>query len=103
MAGLLLALTVLLEVAGAVCMKLSAGLTLFWPSVGIFVFYAGAFATLAIVLKSIDLSVAYAIWAGAGTALIAIIGIVAFGESVSVLKIVSLCLVVAGVIGLQLS
>lgn len=84
-------------------MKLSNGFAVFWPSVGVFVFYAGAFFTLTLVLKTIELSIAYAIWAGAGTAIIAVVGIVAFGEGASPLKIVSLCLVVAGVVGLQLS
>ncbi len=103
MAWLLLTLTIILEVAGSLCMKLSNGFAVFWPSVGVFVFYAGAFATLTLVLKTIELSIAYAIWAGAGTAIIAVVGMAAFGESVTALKIVSLVLVVAGVIGLQMS
>ncbi|MEM7775170.1 MAG: multidrug efflux SMR transporter [Pseudomonadota bacterium] len=103
LAWVLLAVTILLEVAGSICMKLSNGFAAFWPSVGVFVFYAAAFATLTIVLKTIELSIAYAIWAGAGTALIAAIGILAFGESTSSLKLASLALVVLGVIGLNLA
>ena len=102
-AWLILAVTIMLEVVGSTMMKLSNGFSVFWPSVGVFVCYSAALAGLTITLKYIELSIAYAIWAGAGTALIAIIGIVYFREPVSALKIVSLILVVAGVVGLQLS
>ena len=54
-------------------------------------------------LKRIDVSIAYAIWAGLGTALIAVIGIFGFKEPVNALKMVSLLVIVAGVIGLNLS
>lgn len=102
-AWFLLTVTIVLEVAGSVCMKLSNGFTVLWPSIGVFAFYAGAFATLTLVIRTIELSVAYAIWAGAGTAIIAVIGIVGFGENASPMKIASLVMVVVGVVGLQLS
>ena len=102
-AWLILAVTILLEVVGSTMMKLSNGFSVFWPSVGVFVCYSAALAGLTITLKYIELSIAYAIWAGAGTALIAIIGILCFREPVSAMKVVSLILVVAGVVGLQLS
>ncbi|MEM6495991.1 MAG: multidrug efflux SMR transporter [Pseudomonadota bacterium] len=102
-AWLILAGTILLEVVGSTMMKLSQGFTVFWPSVAVFVCYSAALAGLTITLKYIELSIAYAIWAGAGTALIAIIGITYFREPLSALKIVSLVLVVVGVVGLQLS
>ncbi len=102
-AWLMLIATILLEVAGSTMMKLANGFTVFWPSVGVFVFYSAALAGLTLTLKYIDLSIAYAIWAGAGTALIALIGIVYFKEPVTALKIVSLVFVIVGVVGLQLS
>lgn len=102
MAWGLLALTIMLEVAGTTLMKLSNGLTQLWPSIGVFVCYGAALAGLALALKSIELSVAYAIWSGAGTALTAAIGILWFKEPATALKLVSLLLVIAGVIGLQL-
>ena len=101
-AWLILAVTILLEVVGSTMMKLSNGFSVFWPSVGVFVCYSAALAGFTITLKYIELSIAYAIWAGAGTALIAIIGILYFREPVSAMKVVSLILVVAGVVGLQL-
>lgn len=102
-AWLILALTILLEVAGSTMMKLANGFSAFWPSVGVFVCYSGALVGLTLVLRTIDLSIAYAIWAGTGTALIAAIGIIWFREPASALKLVSLVLVIIGVVGLQLS
>jgi small multidrug resistance pump len=84
-------------------MKLSQGFTRLWPSVLIFVFYSLSFTLLTFVLKKIEVSVAYAIWSGVGTALIATLGILYFKESLTLLKLVSLALVIIGVIGLNLS
>lgn len=58
---------------------------------------------LTLCLKKIDVSVAYAVWAGLGTALIAIIGILWFKEPLGALKVISLVLIVGGVVGLNLS
>ena len=84
-------------------MKLSDGLTKLVPSILIFIFYAASFVMLTMALKKIDVSVAYAVWAGVGTALIAIIGILYFEEPLSILKVFSIFLIIAGVIGLNLS
>ena len=99
---LCLAGAILLEVAGTTAMKLSQGFTRPWPSVLLFVFYAASFALMTIAIKRIDMSVSYAIWSGAGTALIALIGIAWFREPVSALRIASMVLIVLGVIGLNL-
>lgn len=99
-AWLLLLTAIVLEVAGTTSMKLSQGFTRVWPSVMIFVCYGLAFLALTLALKRLDLSVAYAIWAGAGTALVALVGMVLFHEPFGWLRAVSLALVVAGVIGL---
>ena len=47
--------------------------------------------------------VAYAIWAGLGTALVAVVGVLVFGEAVTLARLLSLCLIVMGVVGLQLT
>lgn len=91
------------EVGGTTCLKLSDGFSRLVPSIGVVLLYSLAFALLAAVLKSMDVSVAYAIWSGLGTALIAVIGILIFGEPISAIRFVSLGLIVAGVVGLQLS
>ncbi len=93
---------ILLEVAGTTCMKLSNGFTRLTPSVLIFVFYFFAFGFLTLTLKKIDLSVAYAIWAGLGTSVIALIGVLYFDEPITAIKLISVVLIVAGVVGLNL-
>jgi small multidrug resistance pump len=98
-----LAVAIVLEVSGTVSMKLSDGLTRPLPTILIFVFYIASFAILAIALKKIDVSVAYAIWAGTGVALITVIGVLYFKEPFSLLKGLSILLIIAGVIGLNLS
>jgi small multidrug resistance pump len=99
----LLLLAIAFEICGTTCMKLSQGFSKLIPSILIFVFYAASFSVFTLALKRIDVSIAYAIWAGLGTALIAVIGIFWFKEPINALKIISLIVIVAGVIGLNLS
>ncbi|MCP4112366.1 MAG: multidrug efflux SMR transporter [Desulfobacteraceae bacterium] len=100
---LFLAGAIALELAGTTSMKLSEGFTKFVPSVLLFVFYAASFVPLTLALKKIELSVAYAVWSGAGTALIAAIGILYFRETATALKLISILLIIVGVAGLNLS
>ena len=92
---------ILLEVAGTISMKLSEGFTRPIPSVLIFVFYIVSFVALTFALEKIEVSTAYTIWAGVGTALIAIIGLVYFGEPATAIKFISIILIIIGVIGLS--
>ena len=94
---------IVLEVAGTTSMKFSEGFTRVGPSVLIFVFYVLSFTALTFALKGIDVSVAYAVWAGVGTALIGVIGIVHFKEPATMLKIVSIGFIIVGVVGLNLN
>jgi small multidrug resistance pump len=100
--GLLL-LAIGLEVAGTTCMKLSQGFSRLVPSVLIVVFYGGSLASLTFALKTIEVSTAYAIWSGVGTALIAGIGCWYFGEVLNSFKVAGVLLVVAGIVLLHLS
>ncbi len=94
---------ILLEVAGTTSMKLSEGFTRLVPSLLIFVFYALSFVALTLAIRKIDLSVAYAIWAGVGTAVIAVIGFAYFHEPVNAVKLGSIALIIVGVVGLNLA
>jgi len=100
---LTLVLAIIFEVAGTTAMKLSEGFTKTLPSVAMALFYILSLVMLTLTLKKIDVSVAYAIWSGLGTALIALIGIWIFGESLSPLKVASILMIILGVVGLQLS
>jgi small multidrug resistance pump len=99
---LYLALGIVFEVLGTVCMKYAEGFSKLWPSILVFLFYGLSLALLVLVLEKFEVSIAYAIWASAGTALIATIGIIFFKEPVSVAKVVSILLIIAGIIGLEL-
>jgi small multidrug resistance pump len=65
--------------------------------------YVASFALLGFALRHFDLSVAYAIWAGLGTTLVALVGVVFFGDKVTALKLASIAMIVAGIVGLNLS
>lgn len=92
----MLALAILLELSGTLCLKLSHGFSRLLPSIGVVCFYIGSFALMAQSLKTLEVGIVYAIWAGVGTALIALVGILAFGESVSAFKILGLLMIVGG-------
>ncbi len=99
----LLILAIILEVTGTTCLKLSDGFTKLLPSIGIIVFDALSFGALAFTLKEADISVAYTVWAGLGTALIAVMGVALFQEPVTALKVASIAVIIFGVIGLSVS
>ncbi len=99
---LFLILAILLEVGGTTAMKLSEGFSRLWPTVFIFIFYSLSLIGLVLALRRIDVSIAYAVWSGVGTAVIAAIGIFWFQETITTFKLVSLGLIIAGVVGLNL-
>lgn len=103
MAWIVLVLSGLLEAGWALSLKASHGLTRLWPSVSFALLLVLSMAGLAYALKSLPVGVAYAVWVGVGAATTAIIAAFAFGETMNVVKVVSLVLIVAGVVGLNLS
>ncbi len=102
MKWLMLALGIVFEVLGTISMKYAEGFTKLFPSVLVFVFYGISLAALVFVLEKMEVSIAYGIWASAGTALIAIIGVVFFKESVSPAKVISIALIIIGILGLEI-
>ena len=102
-AWILLAFAIVAEVAGTTAMKLSRGFEVWQWTVALTVCYVVSFYLLALALKRIEIGVAYAIWAGAGTALVALIGIAVFNEAMTTVRVVSLTAIIAGVVGLNLS
>lgn len=94
---------ILFEVAGTMSMKYSEGFTRLLPSVMIFVCYAIAFTFVTFAIRKIEISVAYTVWSGVGVTLVALIGILYFGEQANALKLASIAMVIAGVVGLRIS
>jgi small multidrug resistance pump len=97
-----LLIAILTEVVGTTMMKVSQGLTRLIPSLLMFVMYGISFVFMALALKKIEVSTAYAIWSGLGTALIAAIGIIAFRESFNIPKLTGLVLIIGGVVLLNI-
>ncbi|HET8950337.1 MAG TPA: multidrug efflux SMR transporter [Solirubrobacteraceae bacterium] len=98
-----LTIAILSEVAGTVALKYTDGFTKVGPSALVVGGYGLSFWMLALVLRDLPIGLTYAVWAAVGTALIAAIGIVAFGEPATTLKLLSLGLILAGVVGLNLA
>jgi len=103
MPAILLTIAILAEVAGTVALKYTDGFTNLGPSALVVAGYGLSFWMLALVLRDLPIGLTYAVWAAVGTALIAAIGIVAFGEPATTMKLLSLALIIAGTIGLNLA
>jgi small multidrug resistance pump len=103
MSSLYLAAAILLEICGTTALKLSDGFTRIGPASVVVVCYTASFVVLSWALRGIDLSTAYAVWSGVGTALVAAIGILWFGEAAGIWKLACLALIVIGVAGLNLA
>lgn len=99
----LLGASIVAEVIGTLCLRLSGGFVKPVPSVLTCVFYLAAIWLMALVLKRLEMGLTYAIWAAGGTALTVIAGVIWFNESVSLLKVIGLVLVISGVALLNLS
>ena len=94
---------ILLEVAGTTAMKFSEGFSKTLPSILMVVLFIASLAMLTLALKKFEIGMAYAIWSGLGTALIAVLGVYLFDETASLMKFLSIALIIAGVVGLHLS
>lgn len=101
-AWLTLGLAILAEVIATSALKASDGFTHLLPSVIVVLGYAIAFYCLSMTLRQIPLGIAYAVWSGAGTALIALIGVVVYRQKLDPAAILGIALIVAGVLVLNL-
>src|SRR5690348_13225999 len=88
------------EVIWATGLKYTEGFTRLWPSVGTLAAMAVSIVLLAQALKSIPVGTGYAIWTGIGAAGTAAMGIMLFGESRHVMRLLCIALIVAGIVGL---
>lgn len=101
--AVLLALAIAVEVAASALLPRAQGFTHLGWTVVVVLGYGVAIWLLTVVVKTVPVSVAYAIWAGAGTALVAVVGFVFLGEPMGWVKAASIALIVAGVVGLNVS
>jgi small multidrug resistance pump len=102
-AGVLLAIAIAVEVGATISLRYSDGFSKPLPSALVVIGYVVSFYLLALVLRDISVSTAYAVWAGAGTAAVALIGMALLGEPATAIKLVAIGLIIVGVIALNLS
>ena len=91
------------EIAWAIGLKYTEGFTRLWPSVGTVAAMIASFAFLSEALKTIPVGTGYAVWTGIGAAGTAALGMVLFGESRDLLRIVCITMIAVGLVGLKLS
>lgn len=101
-AWLLLAGAIVAEVVGTTALKASEGFTRLGPSAIVVLGYVLAFYLLSLTLRSIPVGVAYAIWSGLGTVLIALAGWWLFGQRLDSPALIGMALIVAGVLVMNL-
>ncbi len=103
MAWIILVLAGLGEVGWAIGLKYTEGFTRFWPTIWTVLAMIVSLWLLGIAMQSIPVGTAYSIWVGVGTVGTVILGIVLLGEPVNALRLISVVLIIAGIIGLKLA
>jgi quaternary ammonium compound-resistance protein SugE len=103
MAWVILVVAGLFETAFAVLLKMSHGLTKLGPTAGFAVCALISFGLLTIALRELEVGPAYAVWTGIGATGAATVGMMFLGDAVSAGKLVSIALILAGIVGLNLS
>lgn len=98
-----LTISIIGEVFGTAMLKLSNSFTVVTPSVGVVIGYGIAFYFLSLCLRTVPLSLAYAIWSGVGTALTALIGYIVWDEAFGLIKLLGIVLIIGGIIVLNTS
>ncbi|MCL2635107.1 MAG: quaternary ammonium compound efflux SMR transporter SugE [Betaproteobacteria bacterium] len=101
-AWLILFVAGLCEVGWAVGLKYAEGFSRLWPSIWTLGLMLASVVLLGWSLKALPLGTAYAVWTGIGAVGTAVLGIVLFGESKEVARLISIGLIVAGIVGLKL-
>lgn len=103
MSWILLILAGLLEIGWAIGLKYTEGFTRLWPSVLTILALVASFLLLGIALRTLPVGTGYAVWVGIGAVGTAVLGIFLFGESATPIRLLSLALICAGIIGLKLA
>ncbi len=94
----LLSLAICFEIAGAIGLNFGEGFSLLLPTILALAAFAVALYLVSHVMKNLPVSVAYPIWAGGGTAGVALLGVIIFDESMDIFKALGIALVIIGVI-----
>lgn len=100
---LILVVAGLFEVGWAIGLKYTEGFTRFWPTAGTLLAMIISLGLLGVAMKTLPVGTAYAVWVGVGAVGTATLGIVLLGESANALRLMSLAVIVAGIVGLKLA
>lgn len=103
MAWVLLIVAGLFEVAWAIGLKYTEGFTRLWPSLGTAAAMLVSLGLLGLAMKSLPVGTAYAVWVGVGAVGTVILGVLLFNEPMGALRVASVVLIVAGLVGLKLA
>jgi len=103
MAWVYLTVAGLFEIGWAIGLKYSHGFSRPVPSLLTVAAMAMSLWLLSIAMKSIPVGTAYAVWTGIGAIGVAVLGMVLFGESREIVRLVCLFLIIAGILGLKLA
>ena len=101
MAYVYLSIAIVFEVIATTALKSSESFSRLVPSLIVVIGYAVAFFALSLTLKTIEVGVAYAIWAGLGIVLIAILGVVVHQETIDLAGAMGMALIISGVVVLN--
>lgn len=92
---------ILAETLGTTALQASQQFSRLWPSLAVVVFYGLSFYCMSFALRAMPVGIVYAIWSGLGIVLIALIGLVLFGQRLDLAAVLGLALIVAGIIVIQ--
>ena len=101
MAWLILLAAGLLEVVWAIGLKYTQGFSRLMPTVVTVIAMIASMGLLGLAVRSLPIGTAYAVWTGIGTVGTLLVGILVFGESASLLRLLCVSLIVIGIIGLK--
>lgn len=99
---LALVAAIICEVIGTTLLQESRQFTRFWPTLGMALFYLGAFYLLSLALRGMTLGIAYAIWSGVGIVLVALVGYLVFNQRIDLAGVIGLAMIVGGVLVVNL-
>ncbi|RZA07912.1 MAG: QacE family quaternary ammonium compound efflux SMR transporter [Proteobacteria bacterium] len=98
---LLLALSILFEVAGTSLMKATEGFTKLWPTVALLICYSISFCLVSQVVKTIPLGIVYATWSAVGIVLVAAVGYFVYKQALDFPALLGMSLIILGVVVLN--
>ncbi|RHW38943.1 QacE family quaternary ammonium compound efflux SMR transporter [Neobacillus notoginsengisoli] len=93
-----LTIAIITEIFATTMLKVSEGFTVLIPSVAVVVGYALSFYCLSLCLRTIPLSIAYAVWSGVGTVITAVISVIVWGEVFTDFKVLGIIFIIGGVV-----